>query len=577
VTNLNIPATTTIDPPVHALQARWSASLSAESIYLAFADWALHLMRSPGKRFDLLQLALRQLDQLRAYALQSALRNGEEVPSAFDAGDRRFADPEWHMWPFNLVREGFLLQQQWWQAAARGVHGVSPHHEDLVNFMMRQWLDMWSPGNFFLTNPVVLKRTQQENGRNLVHGYFNWMEDVERRLLGAPAVGTEQYVPGRDVAVTPGRVVLRNRLIELIQYSPTTETTRPEPILIVPAWIMKYYILDLSPSNSLIRYLVGKGYTVFCISWKNPDRSDADLSMDDYLHLGIRAALDTVSEIVPNQRVHATGYCLGGTLLSIAAAAMARDADRRLATVTLLAAQTDFTEAGELALLIDDSQVALLEDQMAQTGYLTAAQMAGAFEMLRSYDLLWSRLVSEYLLGERRPPNDLMAWNADATRMPARMHSEYLRHLYLGNDLSEGRYMADGKPVELKEITAPVFCVSTETDHVAPWRSVYKAHHLFTDEVTFVLASGGHNAGIVSEPGHPHRHYRMQVQASGAPVLAPDAWRASATLSEGSWWPAWAAWLDAHSGTPVAPPHMGLPGTHEEKLMHAPGKYVLEK
>lgn len=576
---LKAPAAITLDPPVHALQARWSASLSVESLYLAFADWMLHLLRSPGKRFDLLQLGLAQAQQLQAYLCKCAMQHdGKVTPCAeLPANDSRFADPAWRLWPFDVLHQCFLLQQRWWHAATTGVHGVSTHHQTVMDFVARQWLDVLSPGNFLFTNPVVLERTKQEGGRNLMRGVLNWMEDLLRYVSGTPESGSERFVVGRDVAVTPGRVVLRNTLIELIQYSPTTQTVRPEPILIVPAWIMKYYVLDLSPANSLIRYLIAQGYTVFCISWKNPDRGDARLSMDDYLNLGVRAALAAVNTIVPHQRVHSVGYCLGGTLLSIAAAAMAREGDDRLASMTLLAAQADFTEPGELALFVDESGISLLEDQMGQAGYLTATQMAGAFQMLRSYDLLWSRMINDYLLGERRGMNDLLAWNADATRMPATMHSQYLRRLYLDNDLAEGRYRVDGKPVELKDIAAPVFCVATETDHVAPWHSVYKVHHLFTGEVTFVLTSGGHNAGIVSEPGHPGRRFRMLKHPRGAATLASDAWLSQAERKEGSWWPAWVDWLNAHSDAPTPPPRIGLPGTRESELLPAPGCYVLEK
>ncbi len=578
MTHLKVPAAMTLDPPVHALQARWTASLSVESLYLAFADWLLHLMRSPGKRMDLLQLGLEQAQQLHAYLVSCAHSGPGEVSLCAlpPANDRRFIDAEWRQWPFNWLHQSFLLQQQWWHEAVTDVRGVSHHHQDVMDFVMRQWLDVWSPGNFLATNPVVLKRTAQEGGRNLVRGTLNWLDDVMRQASGVPDAGGP-FMVGRDVAVTPGRVVLRNKLIELIQYAPTTENVRPEPILIVPAWIMKYYILDLSPHNSLIRYLVSQGYTVFCISWKNPDRSDGQLSMDDYLNLGIHAALEVIGNIAPGQRVHATGYCLGGTLLSIAAAAMARDGDQRLASLTLLAAQTDFAEPGELSLFIDESEIALLEDQMGQAGYLTARQMAGAFQMLRSYDLLWSRMTNDYLLGQRRDGNDLMAWNADSTRMPATMHSQYLRHLYLDNDLSEGRYPVDGKPVELKDIVVPMFCVATETDHVAPWHSVYKVHHLFTDEVTFVLTNGGHNAGIVSEPGHPGRSYRTLVRPREAPTLAAETWLSRAQHNEGSWWPAWTQWLDAHSGSPQSPPRMGLPGRREKSLPPAPGHYVMQK
>ena len=392
-------------------------------------------------------------------------------------------------------------------------------------------------------------------------------------MLGRPPAGAERFVPGREVAVTPGKVVLRNGLMELIQYAPATDRVRPEPVLIVPAWIMKYYILDLSPRNSLVRYLVDQGYTVFCISWKNPDRSDANLGMDDYLEQGFLAALQAIEAIAPGRAVHAAGYCLGGTLLTIAAATLARQEQlRRLASMTLFAAQTDFSEPGELGLFIDESQIALLEAQMRQRGCLTGQQMAGAFQMLRSYDLLWSRMLGEYLLGERQPMNDLMAWNADTTRMPARMHSQYLRRLFLNDDLSEGRYLVKGQPVSLGSLRLPMFCVGTVSDHVAPWRSVYKLHHLAPGEITFVLTSGGHNAGIVSEPGHPRRHYQMLTRAADTDGLPPDEWLAAAPTHTGSWWSAWADWLDARSGQPVPPPGMGAEGFGA--VADAPGEYV---
>jgi polyhydroxyalkanoate synthase len=339
---------------------------------------------------------------------------------------------------------------------------------------------------------------------------------------------------------------------------------------------MKYYILDLSPENSLVKYLVGKGHTVFMISWKNPDGSDRNLGMEDYIHQGLGEALKTAHDITGEQ-VHTVGYCIGGTLLTIAAAALARSGDDSIKTITLFAAQTDFEEAGELQLFIDESQVSYLEDVMWQQGYLDKSQMAGAFQMLRSNDLIWSRLVNDYLQGKRQSMNDLMAWNADATRMPYRMHSEYLRHLFLNNDLAEGRYAVDGEPVALKDIHIPVFTVGTVRDHVAPWKSVYKIHLLTDSEVTFVLTSGGHNAGIVSEPGHKGRTYQMATAQQGANYLPPLEWQKQTAKKEGSWWEPWAQWLAGHSTGKRKPPSMGNSAKGYAPLGEAPGTYVFVK
>jgi polyhydroxyalkanoate synthase len=347
-----------------------------------------------------------------------------------------------------------------------------------------------------------------------------------------------------------------------------------EPVLIVPAWIMKYYILDLSPRSSLVRHLVEQGHTVFMISWKNPDAADRETSLDDYLRLGFLAALDAVSAIVPGKKVHAGGYCLGGTLASIGAATLARDGDARLATMTLLAAQTDFEEPGELSLFIDEAQVSFLEDLMWERGYLETTQMAGAFQMLRSNDLIWSYRLQNYLLGRRSPMSELMAWNADATRMPYRMHSEYLRKLFLHNDLAEGRYRVDDRPIALTDIRVPIFAVGTEQDHVAPWRSVYKIHLLADTDVTFLLTSRGHNAGIVSPPGRERRRYRMMTRLHQDRYLDADAWFESAPRVEGSWWPAWQQWLVAHSTERIAPPAFGAPEKGYRELGDAPGRYI---
>jgi polyhydroxyalkanoate synthase len=564
-----------IDRAVHASMARMTGGISPMAMAEAYFNWWAHIVSSPGKQMQLAQKAARKLARFQGYVSRS-LRDGPDAEPCIEPlpQDRRFRDEAWKSPPFSLIQQAFLLQQQWWHNAFTGISGVTRHHEKMLTFGARQMLDVAAPSNSIVTNPVVLARTVRDNGMNLVRGFQNWIEDWERQTGGHKPVGAENFVVGRDVAVTPGKVVFRNDLIELIQYSPATTSVHAEPILVVPAWIMKYYILDLSAANSLVRFLVGRGHTVFIISWKNPDESDRDLGMDDYRSRGIGAALDVVGEIVPRRKVHAVGYCLGGTMLAIAAAVMARDGDRRLASLTLLAAQVDFTEAGELTLFTNDSQVAFLEDMMWAQGFLDGRQMAGAFQILRSNDLTWSKLVHDYLMGERAPLTDLMAWNSDATRMPYRMHSEYLRKLFLENDLAEGRYVAEGKPVALGDLRLPMFVVGTEQDHVAPWRSVYKIHLYTQGDITFLLASGGHNAGIVSEPGHAGRTYRV-----GAPkaehYVDPDTWLATATSATGSWWTEWADWLEGKSSKARAAAPASAGSAKHRPLCDAPGTYVL--
>ncbi|WP_269434402.1 PHA/PHB synthase family protein [Vineibacter terrae] len=561
-----------------ALTAQLTGGLSPAALGLALFDWSIHLAAAPGKQAELASKAWRKAGRLAAHMAASASDPG--TPPCIEPlpGDRRFRDPGWQALPYRLWAQAFLLNQQWWHNVTRGVPGVTPHHEDVVAFTARQLLDMASPSNVPFLNPEIIRRAHETGGANFVQGFQNWAEDAGRLAAGQPPAGAETFAVGRNVAVTPGRVVYRNHLIELIQYAPATPSVQAEPLLIVPAWIMKYYILDLSPQNSLVRYLVERGHTVFCISWRNPTAQDRDLTLDDYRRLGVMAALDAINAIVPDRQVQAVGYCLGGTLLSIAAAAMARARDDRLASVTLLAAQTDFSEPGELALFIDHSQMHFLESMMWNRGYLAADQMAGAFQLLRSSDLIWSRLVHDYLIGERTPMIDLMAWNADATRMPYRMHAEYLQRLYLDNELAAGRLMVDGRPAALQNIRAPLFVVGTEWDHVAPWRSVYKIHYLSDTAVTFVLTNGGHNAGIVSEPGRKRRHFRIAGKQPADPCLSPDEWVAAAPPREGSWWPAWADWLAARS-TPgrVAPPAMGAAAKGYAPLDDAPGTYVLQR
>ncbi len=560
------------DRLLHAIMAESTRGVAPTSLALAGFDWLMHLAMSPGKWQQLVQKAWKKDMRWRNYAAHVSAGLPckpciEPLPQ-----DRRFRSELWQQWPYNLIQQAFLLNQQWWHNVTTGIDGVTRHHEQMVSFAARQLLDMASPLNFVATNPEVCNAAFNEGGANFARGAVNLAEDLRRKAAGEPPAGAERFRPGIEVATTPGRVIYRNRLIELIQYAPVTATVHAEPMLIVPAWIMKYYILDLSPHNSLVRYLVAQGHTVFMISWHNPDASDSELGMEDYMHDGVIAAIDAVGALLPGRQINAVGYCLGGTLLAIAAAALAGQGRRLLNTLTLLAAQTDFSEAGELMLFIDEGQIDWLEDLMWQQGYLDNRQMAGAFKLLRSNDLVWSVAVNEYLLGRRAPMTDLMAWNADATRMPRRMHSDYLRKLFLGNDFFSGRYRVDGAPVALTDIGRPLFVLATMSDHVSPWRSVHKIHLVPNCDITFVLASGGHNAGVVSEPGHRNRSYYIGSRRQGARYVDPDSWVASAEQRDGSWWPAWSSWLERNSPGGQVDARALADG-----LGPAPGRYVLER
>jgi len=561
-----------LDLVVNAWVSKFTGNISPVAMANTYFDWISHLQLAPSKQQKLIEKGLQKYWLWSVYTVESARPDHVKSNKCIEPlpQDKRFGGPEWEQWPYNTFAQGFLLTQQWWHRATTGIRGVSRHHEDVATFTARQLLDMVAPSNFLLTNPIVQHETWRSGGMNLLRGAQNALADWQRNAADGKTAREARYLPGKTVAVTPGKVVYRNRLIELIQYEPSTARVHAKPILIVPAWIMKYYILDLSPENSLVKYMVDQGYTVFMISWKNPVAEDRDLSMEDYRTLGVMSAIDAMTRITGAEQIDAVGYCLGGTLLTIAAATMARDGDMRLASMSLFASQVDFKEPGELSLFIDESQISFLEASMWSQGYLDTKQMAGAFQLIRSNDLIWSHRLHQYLLGMPEPDSDLMAWNADATRMPYRMHSEYLRQLFLQNDLAEGRYRTEGRTVGLTDIHVPIFAVGTVTDHVAPWRSVFKIH-LFTDsDVTFLLTSGGHNAGVVSPPGHPNRNYQMATRPHDGIYVDPDTWQHTVTHREGSWWPAWETWLSQRSGGMIDPPAIG------EAICDAPGTYVLQ-
>ncbi len=557
-----------LDDLVAAAAGSLTGGLAAPRIMQAYIDWGMNLALSPGRQLQLAENLFRGQMQLGAALVGN-------VPETDDA---RFKDEGWKRKPFSWHAFAALKREAFWTLATRPLPGMDRHNAKLVQFYTRQVMEALSPNHFPPTNPEFLATTRREHGRNLLRGVRRAMHDGLRQL-GKPEEPSSEFQVGTNLAATPGKVIYRNGLMELIQYSPTTENVYAEPILIVPAWIMKYYILDLSETNSLVRWLVAQGHTVFMISWKNPDSGDRNLSMDDYRRQGVLAAMDAIGAVLPRKKIHAVGYCVGGTLLAITAAAMGRDGDRRLKTATLFAAQTDFEDAGELKLFIDEMSLYWLDRQMARKGYLESSQMGSTFELLRPRHLIWSRILRNYWFGEPDNGFDIMAWNADGTRMPQRMHIDYLRELYLENRLAQGKYRIGGEIVSMRDVRLPMFVVGTTTDHVAPWKSVYKIRNLRKlGRTTFVLTRGGHNAGIVSQPGRANRSYRIGAWDGTSTYQSAEDWAASTEEHEGSWWLAWQAWLVEHSPKrQVPPPPMGNAENGYGILGDAPGTYVLQR
>lgn len=562
----------TLDRELRSLLAQATKGMSPIQTVTAVVDWFGHLAISPGKMLTLTESLIRKTAQLGIFGLQAGRGNKE---GAAVVSDRRMQGEEWQVWPFNVLAKGHELAREWLGELTTGIEGVSREHQEIVAFMAQQIADLMSPANIPMTNPKVIAATVEERGQNLVRGARNFVDDLRRRRKGEPLAGTELFRVGEHLGITPGKVVLQNNLVELIQYEPTTKQVGAEPVLIIPAWIMKYYILDLTPEDSLVRYLVEQGKTVFIVSWKNPTEKDRDLVMKDYLQQGVMAALDATTAITGSNKIHAVGYCLGGTLLSIAAALMARRGDERLKTMSLFASMVDFREAGEIGMFLGESMMSFLEALMRKQGYLGIENMTGAFTSLRVSDLVYEPNVNRYLLGRDRQLNGLLAWNTDGTRMPYRMHMEYLRNCYIENNLAESRYKVDGETVSIDDISVPSFVVGTVTDHVAPWKSVYEIHRLTHNELTFVLTTGGHNAGIACGPEHPRRKHQVAVRAPGARYDDPDTWFATYEAVPGSWWPTWNDWLDERMSGMRAPPKTGAPRKGYKVLRDAPGEYVL--
>ena len=568
--------TAVLDDTIRQSIARFTGGASPIALWTASFDWMAHLALSPGKQAA-----------LGAEAFNVWMRSAAAFAPTPKQKDAQKDDKETSDTPQVRALATAFAGLDELVDKATDLRGVSRRHQDMVRFAAHSMLEPLRPENNVLMDEDLLRRTMNERGLNLARGWWNMVRDASAQsgplaeLLGAEK--SSDFKVGENLAITPGSVVYRNELFELIQYTPETESVRSEPVLIVPAWIMKYYILDLSAQNSLVRYLVSKGFTVFMMSWRNPGKEQSELGFDDYRTDGVMRAFEAIKTVMPDASVHAVGYCLGGTLMAITAAVMARNGDDRLASFSMFAAQTDFRDAGELSLFIDEDQLVWLEASMEAKGYLDTGQMASAFQWLRARDLIWGRWRRNYLLGEQDQMFDFLAWNEDATRMPKRMHSEYLRKLFLNNDFVQGRLEVDGRPVAVSDIRAPIFALGTEKDHIAPWQSVYKIHIFADTDVTFALTNGGHNTGVISEPGRPRRRHRIRTTRECDHYLGPDDWMSEAEEREGSWWPSWAEWLMEHSSDDAPAPEtkrVELSSNliaRNARLSPAPGSYVFEK
>ncbi|WP_333673558.1 class I poly(R)-hydroxyalkanoic acid synthase [Elioraea tepidiphila] len=538
----------------------------------AFLEMTARMMANPAK------LVQAQMSFWQDYMLlwqNTARRLMGETPAPVVApppGDRRFKHEDWHENEvFDFIKQSYLLSARYVQNVVKDVDGLDDKTAQKLDFYARQFVDALAPTNFLLTNPEVLRRTVETGGENLVRGLNNLLADLERGKgkLHIKMTDYEAFKVGENIATTPGSVVYQNDLIQLIQYAPSTETVLKRPLLIVPPWINKYYILDLRPKNSFVRWAVAQGHTVFMISWVNPDERLAEKSFEDYMLEGPLAALEAIERATGEREVNAIGYCLGGTLLACTLSHMAAKDDTRIRAATFFTTLVDFAEAGELTVFIDEEQLKALEESMQRRGYLDGSEMAATFNMLRANDLIWSFVVNNYLLGQEPFPFDLLYWNSDSTRMPAAMHSFYLRRMYQENRLSQpGGITLAGTPIDLGRISVPTYILATREDHIAPWKACYKATQLYAGRKRFVLAASGHIAGVVNPPDAGK--YSHWVNTDLPPD--PDAWLVGATELAGSWWPDWQRWVASLSKAKV---DARVPGDGKLAVIEpAPGSYV---
>ena len=538
----------------------------------AFLQMTSKLMADPSKLMEA-QMNLWQ-DYLSLWQSTARRLMGEEAKPVVEAekGDRRFKDELWEQNEvLDFIKQSYLLSARWMQGVVNNVEGMDSQSAKKVDFYTRQFIDAMSPSNFVATNPEVLRATVESGGENLLKGLNHLLEDLERGKgkLSIRMTDTDAFKVGENIATTPGKVVYRNDLMELIQYTPTTETVHKTPLLILPPWINKFYILDLRPKNSFIRWAVAQGHTVFVCSWVNPDETLAKKSFQDYMLEGPLAAFDAIEKATGESKINAVGYCIGGTLLASTLAYMAAKGDDRVLSATYFTTMTDFTDAGELSVFIDEAQLQALEERMNTQGFLDGSEMAGTFNMLRANDLIWSFVVNNYLLGKEPFPFDLLYWNSDSTRMPAAMHSFYLRNMYQNNKLIEpGGITLNGEPIDLRKIKVPTYMISTREDHIAPWKSTFAATQLYSGPVRFVLSASGHIAGVVNPP----EAGKYCFWTNAKKIKDPEVWLKGATQTEGSWWPDWNTWVSKTAGAQIP---ARQPGSGKLKALEdAPGSYV---
>ncbi len=541
----------------------------------AFLEMTARMIANPAKLMQA-QFTLWQ-DYMTLWQTATRRFLGEEASPVIEPApeDRRFKDTAWDdNAVFDYIKQSYLLTARWLQSTVRSVEGLDDKTSKKVDFYTRQFVDAMAPSNFVMTNPEVIRATMETGGENLVKGLQNLLSDLERGKgkLHIKMTDFEAFEIGRNIAVTPGKVVFQTPLMQLIQYQPTTATAMKRPLLIIPPWINKFYILDLREKNSFVKWAVDQGISVFVVSWVNPDEKLAQMTFEDYMHQGPLAAMEAVRKATGEKSLNVIGYCLGGTLLAATMAYLtAKGQDKQVASTTYFTTMVDFAEAGELGVFIDEEQLASLEQRMSEKGYLEGSAMATTFNMLRANDLIWSFVVNNYLLGKEPFPFDLLYWNADSTRMPAAMHSFYLRQMYQENKLARpGGITLDGVPIDLRRVRTPTFILSTREDHIAPWRSTYAATQLYKGPVRFCLAASGHIAGVVNPPAAQKYGYWVSDAKKLPP--SPEEWLATATQKHGSWWTEWKSWLDQFADGQVP---ARVPGKGKLKAIEdAPGSYV---